>query len=235
MNTGNRGEQKAWNVASKLNDSSGYAGYLEKYPKGIYNDQARNKLDSISKEKDYINIMRIKDSIDAANKAISDKSKDTETDVSSINTDKLNSKPYRNFSEAFMAVFKDARYNFKSFKGEPFPDNPENFRPKISLADKSITPSNIFHRNNEWAFRFVAEGSNADENLHYQQTDAMIKRVMTNHGLKFKITVLPFGKSDTPIDSYQYEDNTGYRVEFTRAIINDKFMQEIIVYHAIKK
>ncbi len=35
LNTGNRSEIKAWNLASKLNDSIGYAAYLEKYPKEI--------------------------------------------------------------------------------------------------------------------------------------------------------------------------------------------------------
>ena len=233
LGPGNQEELNAWQYANKLNDSSSYANFIHQYPKGSFTEMAKVKMDSISREMALIKFRKIQDSIAKSNKNLTEISKPTKLDAASKKSnDKSNVYPiYRNFAEAFQAVFNNANTNFQNLKGDPFPNNPINFRPKIKITDQSITPSNIFTRNNEWAFRFVAEGSKQDEELSFQEIDATIRSILDKNGVKYAKTIIPFGKSDTPIDSYQYKDNTGYRVEFYRATDGDKFYQEVIIYH----
>ena len=141
---------------------------------------------------------------------------------------------YKDFQSAYNAVFENAASNFVNIKGDPFPNNTDyiqNYKPKITIVDKNVEPSNIFPRNNEWAFRFVIQGSKDDEATRFQDVDQVIQNVYRKNELPYQKTQIAYGKGDVSLASYEYK-SAPYRVDMNRMIDGNNYFDEVIIYHS---
>jgi len=140
---------------------------------------------------------------------------------------------FNGFADAFPFVFNESESNFVNIKGAPFDNNTQyvlNYHPTITIADGSVTPSNIFQRGTAWAFRFVISGPASAENAQFLLADQQIQNAFFHQGLNCLKSPFAFNRGSVPLTSFQYRA-ADHLIQVTREIDGDTFDDEVIIYH----
>jgi|GEM_PF-3226505 len=140
---------------------------------------------------------------------------------------------FNGFADAFPFVFNESESNFVNIKGTPFDNNTQyvlNYHPTITIADGSVTPSNIFQRGTAWAFRFVISGPASAENAQFLLADQQIQNAFFHQGLNCLKSPFAFNRGSVPLTSFQYRA-ADHLIQVTREIDGDTFDDEVIIYH----
>ncbi len=132
------------------------------------------------------------------------------------------------FSDAFEVAFNAASTNFAGLKADAIAAN--NFRTTLTVGAPITAETNIFYRNNRWAFRFNITGASTDEASYFQLFSVVVEQTLSNHHFKYSRTNLASNSGDVSLPSIQYNSSENF-IQLTRMISGNTFYDEVIIYH----
>jgi hypothetical protein len=137
------------------------------------------------------------------------------------------------FSDAYQVAFNAAANNFQSLKGDPL--GPNNYKTTLVLSPYLSSPylnsgTNIYFRNNMWAFRFDFSGAINDEPDYFTQFSAVIEQVFTINNMKYSKKNVPYPGAQYGLPSVQYTGPADI-VRIDRTISGNTFDDEVIIFH----
>lgn len=137
------------------------------------------------------------------------------------------------FGDAYQVAFSAAANNFQSLKGDPL--GPNNYNTTLVLSPYLRSPyvnsqTNIYFKDNMWAFRFDFGGSINDEPDYFAQFSAVIEQVFTINHFKYSKKNVPYPGLQYALPSVQYTGSADI-VRIDRIISGNTFDDEVIIFH----
>ena len=137
------------------------------------------------------------------------------------------------FSDAYQVAFNAAANNFQSLKGDPL--GPNNYNTTLVLSPYLSSPyvnsgTNIYFKNNMWAFRFDFTGAVNDEPGYFAQFSAVIEQVFTINHLIYSKKNVPYPGPQYALASVQYTGPADI-IRIDRTFSGDTFEDEVIIFH----